>query len=385
MKGSLFRFTATVALIVLFCSIMVYLDYFKQFSHIDNLLGWLPVILLSGILLFLLILIWKWFSLTPTFKLVLGLLTVLWSILFNLSVTGNWYPLGKTLSKGSAAPDLSLYAPFTVNTKAAKLTAPASLTLEAPLPRLDGATALYPLYAAFAQAAYEEKEFSSDDVICSNTPQAYESIIKGDSDLIFVAGPSEKQSAADLVFTEIGREAFVFLVGQSNPINGLTHQQIKNIYSGKTAKWKTLGWTEGGEIIAFQRPEGSGSQTGLQKVMEKTPIQKPQPLPDDTLAGTGSMLKQVSVEWQGRQSAIGYSYRYYAQTMYPNPQAKMLKINDVFPSDETIADGSYPYYSSFYAVTKGEPQGNTKKLIEWIISEEGQSLVEKTGYVKLNK
>jgi len=57
---------------------------------------------------------------------------------------------------------------------------------------------------------------------------------------------------------------------------------------------------------------------------------KPRPLPDDSLIGTGSMMKQVSVEWNGVQLAIGYSYRYYAVTMYPNLDAKQNGIDGGF-------------------------------------------------------
>ena len=67
--------------------------------------------------------------------------------------------------------------------------------------------------------------------------------------------------------------------------------------------------------------------------------------------------------------------------MLPNPEAKLLAINGVYPSVETIADGSYPFSSNFHAVTRQEPQGNTKKLIEWILSREGQEIIEKVGYV----
>ena len=209
--------------------------------------------------------------------------------------------------------------------------------------------------------------------------------------MIFVAGASEKQMQAateagsELVFTPIGREAFVFLAAKSNPVDGLTYQQLRNIYSGKTAYWRTLGWKEGGKMIVFQRPEGSGSQTGLQNIMKGLPIQKPQPLEDESLIGTGSMMKQVSVSWRGVQPAIGYSYRYYATKMYYNPDVKLLAIDGVYPSDETIADESYPFASNFYAVTNGQPTGNTKTLIDWILTDQGQYLIAQTGYAPVKR
>lgn len=242
---------------------------------------------------------------------------------------------------------------------------------------------------SFANAVYDNAEMAEDTVVCTNTPNAYRSVMQGTCDIIFVAGPSEQQKrmakemGAELVYTPIGKEAFVFLVGKSNPISELTQQQLKNIYSGKTAHWATLGWQAGGDIIAFQRPEGSGSQTGLQNMMGDLPIQKSRPLPDNSLLGQGSMMQQVSVEWKGVQPAIGYSYRYYANTMYPNADTKLLAIDGVYPSKETIRDGSYPFSADFYAVTNGQPTGSVKALLDWILSEEGQYLIEQVGYVPI--
>ncbi|MBP5242434.1 MAG: substrate-binding domain-containing protein, partial [Clostridia bacterium] len=192
-----------------------------------------------------------------------------------------------------------------------------------------------------------------------------------------------ERAGVKLTFTPIGKEAFVFLVGKENPVDDISYQQIKNIYSGKTAKWNTLGWKEGGDIVAFQRPEGSGSQSGLQNVMGSMPVIKPQPLPDKSLVGTNSLMKQVSVHYKGVQPALGYSFRFFAETMYPNEDAKMLKVNGVYPSTENIRTGKYPFTVNFYAVTNGEPTGNTKTLIEWILSPQGQKLMEKCGYVPL--
>ena len=255
---------------------------------------------------------------------------------------------------------------------------------------LDGATALYPVYAAFVQAAYDRSAYSRDVVRCTKTSQAYRSIIDGSCDIIFVLEPSESQKAAakaagaDLVLTPIGREAFVFLVGDENPVNDISVRQIRNIYSGKTARWSTLGWEDGGNIIAFQRPDGSGSQTGLQKIMGDLPIIVPQPLPDESLIGTNSLTQQITVRWNGVQPALGYSYKFYATTMYSNPHAKLLSVNGIAPTDENIRNGTYPFVFTFYAVTNGRPEGAEKEFIDWILSDQGSELIQKTGYTPIN-
>lgn len=369
-------------------------EYPQQLTQIDNLVGMIPLafgLLFAGCICALL-----WIPhgrRTAALAVCLAATSLLAAALFPLAVRGNWWIDYGNGSGEGAGPDLTLYSPFEEDTLAATLEEEAALHLAGELPVLDGATALYPLYAAFAQAVYEEEDYAAGltegTVRCTNTANAYEAVVSGEADIIFVAGPSEKQkqaaadAGAELVLTPIGREAFVFIVGKSNPVEGLSYQQIRNIYSGKTAHWRTLGWEEGGSIIAFQRPEGSGSQSGLQRVMGDMPVVAPQPLPDKSLVGSNSLMQQVSVWWKGVQPALGYSYRYYAQTMYANPDTKLLAIDGYSPTEENIRSGDYPFINNFYAVTNGEPTGAAKQLIDWICGEQGQELIVKTGYTPL--
>ncbi len=366
------------------------LEYFSNFIIIDNIVGMIPVVFsLIFILGSAYILFVNHTKTNVHISIAITVLLVLSTVLFPNALRGNWWLHPKISNEEEAAPDLTVYEPFSKNSKTAKLYTESTLQLSKNMPVIDGATALYPVYAAFAEATYNEKFYSSQNVLCTKTGDAYRSLIKGERDIIFVAAASQKQiesakqAGVDLKFTPIGREAFVFLVGDENPINDLSYQQIRNIYSGKTAKWKTLGWKNGGKIIAFQRPEGSGSQTGLQGIMGELPVQVPQPLPDEDIIKTNSLMKQLSIKWHDVQPGIGYSYRYYATTMYANPDVKVLSINGIFPSEENIRNGAYPFIGDFYAVTNGEPKGNTKLLLDWILSSQGQELIEKTGYIAI--
>lgn len=364
-------------------------EYIIAFGEIDNIVGMIPIALVITFAAGMTSITWmKHIKKQISIFSVIALLVVLSVVLFPNAIRGNWWINTTTSDEAQAAPDLTLYTPFSEGSLTAKLDEESELYLKDDQPILDGATALYPVYAAFAEAVFDEQSFIQDNVRCTNTRGAYEAIVSGACDIIFVAGASEQQIAAannagaTLHFTPIGREAFVFITGKENPIKDITYQQIRNIYSGKTAYWNTLGWSEGGRIIAFQRPEGSGSQTGLQNIMGDIPIQVPQPLPDKTLIGTNSLMKQISVTWQGVQPALGYSYRYYATTMYANPETKLLSVNGVSPSFDNIQNGSYPFAADFYAVTNGEPNGNAKLLIDWILTQ-GQEIIEKTGYAPI--
>lgn len=385
------RIFITAALFAAAFAVLYVFGYITNFAAIDNLVGAMPVALA---LIFAgggTALVWmKHTRRTMAVTVALAAVLVLSAALYPVALRGNWWIRPKTEYSGDS-PDLSLYAPFKEDTLLVGLEEPSSLRLSGDMPVLDGATALYPVYAAFAQAVYSVDDYSEDMVRCTNTAGAYRSVISGDADIIFVAAPSVSQkkaaeeAGADLYFTPIGKEAFVFIVGKSNPVESLTDRQIKNIYSGRTATWGTLGWREGGGIVAFRRPETSGSESGLTNlVMKGLPVVAPQPIPGGALNGSNSLMQQVSVWYNGVQPALGYSYRYFAQSMYPNPDTKLLAIDGVYPSDENIADGTYPYVGEIYAVTRGKPQGDVAALIEWILSPQGQYLVQATGYAPIN-
>jgi len=295
------------------------------------------------------------------------------------------------------------YEPFADNTKAVYLDEESTLSFkEDQLIRLDGATALYPVYAGFVQSVYPEGEYRmydgySDDgfglVTCSNTVYAYERLINGDTDIIFVAGPSEAQkkmaedAGMQLHMTPIGREAFVFFVNKLNPVDDLTIEEVQGIYSGAITNWKKVGG-KNQNIRAFQRDENSGSQTGLQKLMGDIEIMEPKK--EDRIEGMGGIIREVAA-YRNYKNALGFSYRYYATQMDTDESLKLLALNGVEPTKETIRDGSYPVSSNFYAITAspvGEPapqetNDNIKEFLDWILSEQGQKIIEETGYVSL--
>ena len=384
------RISATAAAAAVCLYLLWRYEYISQFGQIDNATGMLPVALAFVIAGCAAVLAWlKYGKPTIPVAIVCAVVLVITSALFPTALRGNWWR-GRNTGNAEAEPDLSVYAPFTGEQTAVLDEAP-DLTLTSDLPVIDGATAFYPIYASFAQAVFDKDAYEADpdSVRCTKTIAAYDSLIAGDVDMIFVFEPSESQrktaddAGVELHFTPIGLEAFVFIVAESNPVDNVTSQQIRNIYSGKTSKWRTLGWKDGGDIIAFRRPEGSGSETGLQKLMGDMPTAAPRPLPDESLIGTDSLMKQVTVEWNGTQPALGYSYRFFAETMYPNPDAKLLSVDGVSPTESNIKNGTYPFVYEFYAVTRGEPTGNTTKLVEWITGGQGKELIEKTGYVAI--
>lgn len=279
------------------------------------------------------------------------------------------------------------YAPFAEQSKAVQLEEPATLKIEEELPIIDGATALYPVYAAFAQAVYPEKNYDqyNSEVMSNRTGEAYDNLIDGRVDIIFALAPSKDQIARaeknnrKLTLTPIGKEAFVFFVNEKNPVESLTTDEIKGIYTGEIDNWKEVGGKKKA-IRAFQRPEDSGSQTALQHFMGDTPIMDP-PV-EDIASLMGTMLDVVS-DYKNYNNAIGYTFRYYSTEMTSNNNIRFLSVNGIAPTTETIQSGDYPITNEIYAITAGSQNPHIDEFIDWILSEQGQGIVEKTGYVMI--
>lgn len=279
------------------------------------------------------------------------------------------------------------HQPYRADNKLVKIPAP-TLTIERDHPVLDGATALYPVYAAAVQALYknvgEENYYTL--LHCSTTPEAYKRLVAREVDLVFVAQPSKEQQAAaeaagnPLQLTPLGKEAFVFFVHADNPVDGLSSDQIRAIYTKKIVNWKEVGGRDE-EIIPFQRPQGSGSQTALErKVMKGEKL--PAPLREEFARGMGGVIQQVAT-YRNSSRAIGYSFRVYANAMNTEGGIKLLKIDGVAPTRETIRSGAYPYTADLFAATAGTTNPHVPALIAWFLSPQGQDLIEKTGYVSL--
>ena len=285
--------------------------------------------------------------------------------------------------------DVNLYLPFEEESRIAKLDKEASLQLSEDLPVVDGAAAVFPVYSAFVNATYPDTvELYDGTFEYNNTVGGYMFLAEKQTDIFFGAYPSEEQIAyakelgTEFEYTPIGSEAFVFFVHKDNPIDSLTVEQIQGIYSGEITNWKEVGGANE-KIVAFQRNEGSGSQSMLVRFMDGKPIMKaPSEQVNDLMSG---IIERVS-DYKSTTASIGFSFRYYVEGIIQNPNIKMISIDGVAPTVENIKNGSYPVVGPLYAVTyKGNDNENVDRLLEWVLSDEGQEIIEKTGYAGIEK
>jgi phosphate transport system substrate-binding protein len=153
-----------------------------------------------------------------------------------------------------------------------------------------------------------------------------------------------------------------------------------SIFTGGVTDWADLGGTPG-PIAAFQRNEESGSQTLFKKLLMKDVVPMDPPSEYRPMA-MGDLIDMVSA-YDGSGGAIGFSVFYYANLMYGAPNLKLLEVDGVAPSAESIGDGSYPLTNEFYAViNKAEPEDSpARKIRDWLLTGAGKDFMRANNYV----
>ena len=258
-------------------------------------------------------------------------------------------------------------------------------------PVVDGSTATLPLAIAVRAAVTGETAVQSEEgTRFSTTGPAWLALQQGMADILIVYEASQtiQQELAGeydkFLKTPIGLDALVFLANEGNPVESLTRQQIVDIYSGKTTNWKDVGGKDQ-QIVAFQRDENSGSQTLMKKLaMGGTPMMDaPAELRPSEMAG---LITDLAI-YNNSANALGYSVYYYVKNMYQAPGVKLLAVDGVAPTNDTIASGQYAYCNPFYAVIRADEPADSPahKLYDWLTGAEGAAAVEAVGYVPANR
>lgn len=315
------------------------------------------------------------------------------TILFFIAINfGIWFTVTRRCANNFSGAtqlkmiDVGSYLPFEEDSKLARTGS--SLKLTDDLPKLDGAAALVPVYASVIDNVYPEgcvtfeggsfdddnyygENFAEDSAMqYKNTVRGFTAVVDGDTDLFFTAYPSPDQlkyaeeKGVELEFVPVGKEGFVFFVNKDNPVNDITADNIRKVFGGQITNWSELGGKDR-MIDPLLRIAGSGSQTTMDRVMGDNEYLTKSPL---TIFG----------------GSLAYSFRIYLTNIVANDNVKMLSVNGICPNNENIKNGTYPLTAQFYVVyRKDNANENVQKLVDWLISDEGQTMIEGTGYAGL--
>lgn len=258
-------------------------------------------------------------------------------------------------------------------------------------PRMDGSTANLPMMAEImSQVCDITLEEAEELTSCTKTSNAWSNIANGNADILLVYEAAEDTKAyldtvgTELEITPLGRDALVFINNEQNPVENLTQQQLIDIYTGNVTNWNEVGG-EDLEIIPYQRVATSGSQSLFMKLLMKDIV--PMDAPMELRPAEMGMLIDELARYNNEGNALGYSVFYYASYMYQQPGLKMIAVDGVQPSDETIAEGSYPLLNEYYLVIRAdEPEDSpARQLRNWILTDEGRAAIIEAGYIPMPK
>lgn len=171
---------------------------------------------------------------------------------------------------------------------------------------------------------------------------------------------------------KIALDGITIYVNPSNPINEISLEQLKGIYTGKIKSWKELGW-EDKPIIIYTRENNSGTYVFFKEhvLSNEDYTSKAQSLP-----GTGGIVNAISKE----KYAIGYGGIAYSKGIKILAVKKDSKSKAYLPTENNIRKGLYPISRYLYMYTCVYDDPDVKSFIDWVLSPEGQKLVSQVGY-----
>lgn len=274
-------------------------------------------------------------------------------------------------------------------------------------PYIDGSTVCVPMAVEFARQHLGFEDTTANQFVdFSTTHYAYENLMNkenvsqnyvhykldafidmGSVDLVIATEPSDEELAhakelgVTLKKTPVCYDAFVFITHKDNPVESLTVEEIKKIYTGEIKNWKEVGGKDE-RIRAFQRDKNSGSQTAMENlVMGNSDMIDP--IEVKIIVGMGELVDAVA-EYENETASLGYTYRYYIDTLYKNDNIKTIAVDGITPTDDNIRSGAYPFTTNYYAVIReGDEEAIGGKFLNWMLSDEGQQCITQAGYISM--
>ncbi len=183
----------------------------------------------------------------------------------------------------------------------------------------------------------------------------------------------EEEISEGLVEVEVAFDGVAVITSKNNKVGSLKLSQVKDIYTGKITNWKDVGG-EDSKIVVVSREDGSGTRDEFQEIVGYTSEE----LYKEAIIGYGSDNIKTTVA--GNNHAIGF-----ISFEYMDDSVNTVKIDDIAPIAENVKNGEYKLSRPFLLVYKEEYlKENGNKLIDFILSKEGQKIVEESGLIKIN-
>lgn len=237
-----------------------------------------------------------------------------------------------------------------------------------------GSTTVQPIAAKAAEEYMAENPTVSVSVTGGGSGTGIKMVSEGSTDI----GTSSRELTEEeiknggLVVYPIAADGIAIIVNPSNTISDLTREQTKDIFSGKIKNYKEIGGPDR-EIVVIIRESGAGTRSSFEEmIMDKGKT------PNAQNAEQQSSNGAVKASVAANPNAIGY-----VGAGYVDDTVKAVKVEGIAPTKDAIKSAKYPISRKLYMITKGEASGKTKDFIDYILSEKGQRIVEKEGFVRI--
>lgn len=181
----------------------------------------------------------------------------------------------------------------------------------------------------------------------------------------------DEEKSSGLKETIIATDGIAVITNKANKVTDLTLDQVKDIYTGKITNWKEVGG-EDAPIVVVSREDGSGTRDGFQ---EKVGFESEELIKDAQISDASGNIKSTV---EGNANAIGYiSFGYVDEAV------NAVKVDGVEINHETVANNEYVIARPFILVNKDGISDNAQALIDFILSDEGQSILEEKGFIRV--
>ena len=211
-------------------------------------------------------------------------------------------------------------------------------------------------------------------VLNDGTGKGLKALVEGKVPLAGASRPLKPEELAQgLVPTTIGYDAIAVFVQADNPIKNLTKAQLKGIFTGKIRNWKEVGGKDAPivpntEILTGKRATIEMFQEMILDGEKYGAGFKQIDLPRDQIVEISRQKNGIASASRGLLIAVGAEMR---------SKVKVIKIDGFNPTPVNARSGSYPISRSLYMVTLGEPKGETKTFMDYVLSPDGQAIMKK--------
>ncbi len=179
----------------------------------------------------------------------------------------------------------------------------------------------------------------------------------------------------DVIEIPVALDGIAIYVPESSSIQSLTLPQLKSIYTGSITNWRDVGGKDQ-RIVAYSRENNSGTYVFFKEhVLNNADFARDV----QTLPGTAAIVNAVSKD----PASLGYGGIAYATGIRPLAIKRDDNSEAIAPSMETVDNGTYPLSRQLFFYTVGQPAGETKVFIDWVLSPEGQKICQAVGYYPL--